>query len=188
MAKVTGPFMSIAASGTLAKTLTASIWKGRPYMRLRVIPQNPNSVGQQAVRSIIGTLAKACRAVLTAFTDTVNFVGSAFFQDAVLAAPAGQSWISYLQKVMNGNFAGFVTSYAALDSTHKGYWVAAATGIGMADYTDRSSVLHTSGEQLYQLGNYAFSYLDYTGFASGVDAANGTETSDFADYVSVTNP
>ena len=40
MARVTGPFMSLDASGTIFGTLTASIWKGRskqtgPYLPAR---------------------------------------------------------------------------------------------------------------------------------------------------------
>lgn len=58
MARVTGPFMSISASGTLAKVLTASIWKGRPYMRQRVIPANPRSAAQLGVRAMMAFLAE----------------------------------------------------------------------------------------------------------------------------------
>jgi len=50
MAKVFAPFLSINASGTFAKTLTASSWKGREYMKQRFIPNNPNSSRQQARR------------------------------------------------------------------------------------------------------------------------------------------
>ncbi len=180
--------MSLSASGTLGKTLTASIWKGQPYMRLRVIPINRNSTGQQTVRSVLGTLAKACRAVLTAFNDSVNHVGSEFFQDAVTVAPPGQSWISYLQKVMNSSFASDVTAYGALDSTHKGYWQESATDIGLSAYIDKSAVTHSAGEQLYLLGKFAVTILAYTGFASGIDSANLTETDAFRDFVNVTNP
>ena len=58
MARVTGPFMSISASGTLAKVLTAATWKGRAYMRQRVIPANPKSAAQSGVRSMMSFLAK----------------------------------------------------------------------------------------------------------------------------------
>jgi hypothetical protein len=51
MAKVIGPFMSLDASGTLAGTITASKWKGRNYMRQRVIPSNPQSDAQTGVRA-----------------------------------------------------------------------------------------------------------------------------------------
>lgn len=188
MARSTAPFLSIDASGTVAKTLTASKWKGRNYMRLRVIPRNPQSVDQQAVRSILGTIAKAVRIVLTSFTDSVNHVGSAFFQASLAIIPSGQSWVSYLQKTMNSTFDSLVTAYAALDSTHKGYWQDAAEADGLADYIDKSGDTQSAGFQLYVLGNYAVSYLSYTGFASGIDSANGTETTDFSDYCHVTNP
>ena len=58
MAKVTGPLMSISASGTFAKTLVYSRWKGRPYVRERVIPDNPRSALQTGVRSLWKFLSK----------------------------------------------------------------------------------------------------------------------------------
>lgn len=182
MAKTTAPFLSLAASGTFAKTLTASKWKGRSYMRLRVIPSNPKTVGQLTNRSIIGTMAKAAHAVLTSFADVLN-VGSQFFIDSRDGAPSGQSWISWLQKVMNSLFAGYVTSYAALSGTIQGYYDAAAATIGLNDYTDVLGTVHTAGEQLYMLANFAVGYLSYTGFASGPDSATSAETIAFGTYV-----
>jgi len=184
MAKLTGPFMSLSASGTLGKTLTASIWKGQPYMRLRVIPINRNTTGQKTVRSVLGTLAKACRAVLTIFNDVaVPAVGSQFFQDTIAIAPAGQSWISYLQKVSNSEFAANVILYAALDSTHKGYWDTTAGTLGMGSYIDKSGVTHTAGELLYLLGKFATGYLEYAGWATTQDAAVQIEVTAFGVYV-----
>ncbi len=184
MARLTGPFMSVSASGTFAKTLTASIWKGQPYMRLRVIPINRNTTGQKTVRSVLGTLAKAVRAVLTLKQDTpVTGTGSQFFIDAVGVAPAGQSWISYLQKVSNSEFAGNVTSFGVLDSTHKGYWTTTADLLGLSSYIDKSGVTHTSGEQLYHLAKFAVGYLSYDAFATTVDAAVQVEVTAFGAYV-----
>ena len=45
-AKVFAPFLSIEAKGTFAKTLTASVWKGRSYMKQRFVPNNPKSTRQ----------------------------------------------------------------------------------------------------------------------------------------------
>ena len=59
MAKITGPFLSLDASGTVAKTLTASKWKGINYMRQRVIPANPQSTEQTNIRSLISDASKA---------------------------------------------------------------------------------------------------------------------------------
>jgi len=59
MAKVVGPFMSVDASGTIYNALTASIWKGRNYIRGHVIPTNAKSPAQLVVRT---TLAEAVAA------------------------------------------------------------------------------------------------------------------------------
>lgn len=52
MAKLTGPLMSLGASGTIADTLTYGNWKGIAYARTRVIPANPNSTSQQQTRDV----------------------------------------------------------------------------------------------------------------------------------------
>jgi hypothetical protein len=58
MALVTGPLMSMDASGTIGETLTFGKWKGRNYVRQRVIPANPKSASQLGVRSMMSFLAK----------------------------------------------------------------------------------------------------------------------------------
>ena len=51
MARITAPLLSFGASGTLAKTLVFSKWKGRPYARQHVVPANPQTVGQNLTRN-----------------------------------------------------------------------------------------------------------------------------------------
>lgn len=51
MAKVNAPLLSFSASGTIAGTQTYSKWKGRPYVRQRVTPSNPDTAGQQLTRN-----------------------------------------------------------------------------------------------------------------------------------------
>ena len=46
MAKVVGPFLALDASGTFGGIITASIWKGRNYVRQHVVPANPNTAAQ----------------------------------------------------------------------------------------------------------------------------------------------
>jgi len=58
MVKVTAPAMSLDASGTLAGALVFSKWKGRNYVRERVIPANPKSGGQVGVRSMFKFLTQ----------------------------------------------------------------------------------------------------------------------------------
>lgn len=185
MAKVTGPLMSLDASGTVAKTATFSKWKGRNYVRQRVIPVNRQTDAQQTLRSVLGTLAKACTAVLTATKDTLH-VGSAFFASAVANALSGQSWISSLQKYMNPLFASLVTAYGSLSVTIKGYYNTGATALNLVSYTDKMAVAHTGGEQLYLLADYAVAKLGYTGFASGIDEASSAEITAFVTYVGTT--
>lgn len=51
MARLTGPLMSLTASGTLGKAITFSRWKGIAYARTRVIPFNPQTDDQDEVRN-----------------------------------------------------------------------------------------------------------------------------------------
>lgn len=63
MARVTGPLMSVDASGTYAKSIVFSKWKGRNYVRELVTPTNPKSAKQLGVRSMMHFLAKAWAAI-----------------------------------------------------------------------------------------------------------------------------
>jgi hypothetical protein len=58
MVKVYGPLMSLDASGTLANSITFSKWKGRNYVRERVIPSNPKSGGQVGRRAMFKFLTQ----------------------------------------------------------------------------------------------------------------------------------
>ncbi|HWN10115.1 MAG TPA: hypothetical protein VNO50_12765 [Pyrinomonadaceae bacterium] len=51
MTKIDAGLLSFGASGTIGKTMTFSSWKGRPYVRRRVIPSNPRTGGQTGVRA-----------------------------------------------------------------------------------------------------------------------------------------
>lgn len=66
MVRVYGPMMSLDASGTLADAATFSKWKGRNYVRQRVVPANPNSVSQQSVRGMMKFLSQAWAALSAA--------------------------------------------------------------------------------------------------------------------------
>ena len=58
MVKVFGPAMSLDASGTLADAITFSKWKGRNYVRERVIPANPRSGAQVGRRAMFTFLTQ----------------------------------------------------------------------------------------------------------------------------------
>jgi len=53
MARVTGPLLSIDASGKLADTLVFSHWRGIKYARMWLVPTNPDTALQQARRALI---------------------------------------------------------------------------------------------------------------------------------------
>ena len=59
MARVTGPLFSMSASGTVGKTITFASWKGRAYVRERVIPANPKSAKQTGIRAMMSFLSQA---------------------------------------------------------------------------------------------------------------------------------
>lgn len=63
MVKVFGPALSLDASGTLGDALTFSKWKGRHYIRERVIPKNPRSGLQVGFRSQFAFLTQAWAAL-----------------------------------------------------------------------------------------------------------------------------
>lgn len=59
MAKTTGPLLSLDGSGTIAKTLTFSRWRGVKYARQRVIPENPQTTAQSLTRDAFSMLVEA---------------------------------------------------------------------------------------------------------------------------------
>ena len=58
MAKLTGALLSFASSGSIAKTLVYSKWKGRPYARQHVNPANPRTSAQVLTRNAFTWLTK----------------------------------------------------------------------------------------------------------------------------------
>ncbi len=58
MAKVTGPLLSMSASGSVAGAMVFSSSKGRPYVRQLVVPRNPKTAGQLGVRANMAGLNK----------------------------------------------------------------------------------------------------------------------------------
>lgn len=132
MAKVTGPLMSMSASGKLGDAIVFSIWKGVAYVRQFVIPANPQSVGQGDQRVIVGGTGRAVGkvAVLSSFNDKLIALG---------VIPAGQSKQSYLVKYILDHYLDTVTNYnaqlAALTG-HTAYtaFQTGATALGITNF------------------------------------------------------
>lgn len=58
MARLTAPLLSLGASGSIGKALVFAHWKGIPYARRYVIPENPQTAAQLEVRGIFSTLSE----------------------------------------------------------------------------------------------------------------------------------
>lgn len=58
MALVTGPLLSVTASGKVANALVYTSWKTRQVVRRFSIPSNPKSVGQLSVRAMMKFLTQ----------------------------------------------------------------------------------------------------------------------------------
>ncbi|MFA7662622.1 MAG: hypothetical protein WCX88_01775 [Patescibacteria group bacterium] len=106
MAKVSGPLMSMSASGKIGDAIVFAAWKGVAYVRQFVIPANPQSSGQGDNRIILGGTGRACGKV--GVTSPFNVKLSA---KAVI--PAGQSKQSYLVKYILAHYLDTITKFTA---------------------------------------------------------------------------
>lgn len=59
MARVSGPLMSVDASGSVAKTIVFAKWRGRNYVRRFAVPANPRTAPQVTARAIVKFLGAA---------------------------------------------------------------------------------------------------------------------------------
>jgi len=69
MAKTTAPLLSFGASGQIGKSLVASKWKGRSYMRRHVVPANPQTTSQTQTRDMFNVLSNIFRSAPADITD-----------------------------------------------------------------------------------------------------------------------
>ena len=78
MARVKGPLFSLEASGTVAKTVVYSQWKGRQYVRQHTIPYNPQSALQVNVRTAMTLLVAEWQGEIQGYRDTWNTFAKQF--------------------------------------------------------------------------------------------------------------
>lgn len=129
MAKVTGPLMSMDASGKFGGTLVYGKWKGRPTVRQLVIPSNPQSTDQVAARNMVSTMGAGQRfANLTALIRSGETLTDK--AELVTLAPSGQAWNGFLVKSGIGagglTYEAATTAYAALTAGERTAWDTAA--------------------------------------------------------------
>lgn len=177
MAKVTGPLMSLSASGKLASTIVFSIWKGTAYVRQLVIPTNPQSSGQQAARAALGAAGRFNSFVAPASPAQVELNS---------LAPSGQSGVSFFAKQQ---ISRYVTSDAdynnATYATEKGYFDSAAATLGIVAVTipGATPVIVPAGLILWNAYDSMF-YLDPTLAPSDAKTASAANITTFTDSLS----
>lgn len=132
MAKVSGPLMSMDASGKFANTLVFSKWKGRPVVRQLVTPSNPQSASQQTARNAMRVLA-AAQSWANFTTQTRTGESMTDKMELISLAPAGQAWNGYLVKSGIGasavNYMAASAAFAALTAGERLAWDNAAAGL-----------------------------------------------------------
>ena len=101
MARVTGPLMSMEASGTIGKTLTFANWVGRQYVRRWTRPSNPQTADQMDQRnafSVIGvgvSQANKCLEINSSTTKTANGITlSLIDQNYTFSMDEGATWVT----------------------------------------------------------------------------------------------
>jgi hypothetical protein len=76
MARVSGPMMSVDASGKFGGSMVFAKWKGRNYVRQLVTPGNPKSAKQSGVRAMMGFLANAWAALTAGIKDDYDAIAT----------------------------------------------------------------------------------------------------------------
>lgn len=109
MAKVTGPFLSLSASGSLAGTLTAKSWKGIQVMSIKSSPSNPKTTSQMNGRGFFAAGGK--------ITKRADLAGAVVTYVKTII-PAGQSWASWFVSEVMG------TGYANIEAAKTDYELA----------------------------------------------------------------
>ena len=121
MPKVTGPLMSMSASGTIGNTIT---FDKRGFVRQRVIPTNPKSDEQGNVRQ-----------KLLAVQKILTLLGATVIAAVKTLAPVAYRWNSYLlSQVLGSNSANFEaarTEFAALTAPQQADWNTRAAALGI---------------------------------------------------------
>jgi hypothetical protein len=125
MAKVTGPLMSMTASGTVGGTIT---FDKRGFVRQRVIPANPQTETQGTVRQVLLAIQKALKVLGVTPIGAVKAV-----------APTSYRWNSFLlAAVIGSGSADFEASEAAFDALTGGQktsWNDEGTAAGINEQT-----------------------------------------------------
>lgn len=173
MAKVSGPLMSMDASGGFGGAMVFGKWKGRNTVRQLVTPSNPQSQNQQNQRNMVRAVGVAQH-----WTNLTTEKGDGRLntdkQLLVALAPAGQAWNGFLSKSMIGvgslNYTAASAAWTGLTAPQKTAWDAAADALTPAyAQTYQADALGVAGTPL--TSGQGFFHYQYGLFVAGVAGA-----------------
>ena len=153
MARVIGPLFSQEARGQFGQTVVFNRRLGQNTVRAYVVPANPQTDAQVAVRIILaaaGLITKAIRATDWTYAGQTN----TFIQFLRGRTRIGEVWNSAFSREMTGpsnaNYNAALAQYTGLDAAVQALWQAAATNAnaGLVDYT-RAGTTVMAGFQLF---------------------------------------
>lgn len=170
MAKVTGPLMSMDASGGFGGTLVFGKWKGRPTVRQLVIPANPKSANQTIARNRVRVTGAAQKQVNLSLQIRS---GQTLTDEALLRnkAPAGYAWNGFLTDSMIGasglTYTAGQAAYAALPALDKTAWNTSASARVPAFFAAAQTITGGAAGTAIANGNVYF-LQQYGLFAAGI--------------------
>ena len=126
MAKVTGPLMSMSASGKIADTLVYFAWKGIHVVREWLKPANPKTNDQGDQRLITGALGRSSSVVHTT---------SDFAAEIREFMTTGLTWPSAITKYMIDNVVNDGTAWDALVTEYEAH-------VAKTDFDDEAGDLN----------------------------------------------
>lgn len=175
MAKVTGPLMSMSASGKLADAIVFFTWKGRNVVRQWLKPSNPQTSEQGDRRIIIGGTGRAVGKIVP---------DSAFHQQLIdlELIPGGQTKQSYMVKYILDNYIANATNYstelaAVIAHSASTDWGTAADTLLVLEFDLDYATIDPYDKRLgiYLMAKAAIA-LDFTGSPYSIALASWTAT------------
>ena len=183
MAKVTGPLMSMTASGAFGGTLVYANRLGANVVRQLVTPSNPRSTNQTVARNIQRVAAAAQK---QANAMTLILSGQTLTDKARIAAitPSGQRWNSYFNQAIIGigqvNYDAAVAAWTALAAGEKTAWESAADALTpiFPDVAQKVAVTNADGTPI--TGGQAWFTYQYGMYILGLNPVPGATPPTYA--------
>lgn len=138
MAKVTNPLLSFSASGQIGKSI---VFDKRGRARAYVVPANPQTVGQMAVRNMLGDVQRELKLLGTVLRGELR---TAF----------GATWNSMIvgELTANGNAAyeAYLAEFTAFTTQQKADWATADNASPI--FATDGALLYACASAVYDMG------------------------------------